>query len=187
MNGDIATWDAHWQKLSAGQKSLTKNPTHRNYFNMLRKAIGTIHECRTLELGAGRATVSWFIAQNGGIPTALDTSETAKKLAVANYKATHTGPLVYLTGDAAATGLTAFSFDAVFSVGLLEHFADPLPVMNESLRLTRGLAWHLVIGKTKGNDAFYRNDLGPSWYVEQGWDIETTDEEHVFVVRKTVR
>jgi SAM-dependent methyltransferase len=49
--------------------------------------------------------------------------------------------------DACHTNLPAASFDCVFSMGLLEHFSDPKPVLAESARLLRpgGLQFALIV------------------------------------------
>jgi ubiquinone/menaquinone biosynthesis C-methylase UbiE len=43
--------------------------------------------------------------------------------------------------DARATGLESDSYDCVYSLGLLEHFDDPTPVLAEMLRVLKPGGW----------------------------------------------
>lgn len=185
MGGDIERWRAHWQKVQGGGKDLSKNETHRAYFSELRRHFGgSFHDVETLELGAGRGTVSMLIALNGGRPTCIDACEEAKTIATQVFKKNHAGPLRYLLDDVSRPDFPTLRFPVVFSVGLLEHFENPTSTLINSEKMAELLAWHVVIGKTTGNDAFYRNDFGPEWYEAQGWMTKPWRQPNVFIVWK---
>src|SRR6185312_8323634 len=48
-------------------------------------------------------------------------------------------------GDARDTHLLSEDYDCVFSIGLLEHFEDPRPVLIESARLLRPGGLHFAV------------------------------------------
>lgn len=187
MNGDQEAWDAYWQGLRGGSKDLTSEAQPRLYFSLLRETIGNFIDCDTLEIGCGRGTLSALVGLHGGRPSVLDTSATAVSLAKLTVKK-HCGgwPLGAFVADARSTILPDKSYDVVFSVGLLEHFSDPAVVMVESARLARRLAWHVVIGKTTGNDKWWRNDWQPADYAVDGWHIRRSEKlaPHIFVAEK---
>ena len=56
----------------------------------------------------------------------------------------------FVVADAVQTGLPSGEFDCIYSIGLLEHFDDPRPLLTETSRLLRpgGLAFHVVVPRT---------------------------------------
>lgn len=187
MDGDKAAWDAHWRDLTGGNKDATKEANHRLYFSLLRDRVGSFMGIDTLELGCGRGTVSVLCGLHGARPSILDSSQYALALAKGNMRK-HCGalPLGFFQADASATSLPDRAYDVVFSVGLLEHFAEPLEVMAESERLAKRLAWHVVIGATNSNAKWYRNALEPGDYAVAGWVVTRSDKlpKHIFIVEK---
>lgn len=187
MDGDKAAWDAHWQALRGGNKDATKDAPHRLYFSLLRESVGSLMGVDTLELGCGRGTVSTLCGLHGARPSVLDSSPAAIALAKGNIRK-HCGglPIGSFTADAAATELPDKTYDVVFSIGLLEHFAEPRKVMDESERLAKRLAWHVVIGATPSNGKWWRNTLEPENYEWGGWIVRRSNKlpDHIFIVEK---
>lgn len=172
VDGDVEAWAAHWQQCSGGAKNLTKEPRHRSYFNSIRAAFGGSFVGRyTMELGAGRATVSQLIAMNGGTVSCCDYSPEPKAMAAANFKKAGVGFERYVIGDAARTGLVGeLYYDLVFSVGVIEHFDRPERLHQEALALATdgGMVYHIAIQPTASNvGKFYRNDWTADDYREQ--------------------
>jgi SAM-dependent methyltransferase len=108
----------------------------RAYFEDLWEYMGAeAATARCLEIGSGRATTSMYLASRGCRVTLVDLAPRAFELAKANFAREGLPEPACLFTDARATGLPAASFDAVYSIGLLEHFEDPRPVLAEALRL----------------------------------------------------
>ena len=59
-----------------------------------------------------------------------------------------------LRADARDTRLPAESYDCIYSVGLLEHFEDPKPLLEEAVRLLRpgGLHFAVIVSGRKDDD-----------------------------------
>src|SRR3954470_13121582 len=85
---------------------------------------------RTLEVGAGSGRLSALLAKHGHRLTCLDYTPEALEAARRNFAAAGV-PGEFVQGDAFALPFSEGSFDAVFSTGLLEHYADPLPIVAE--------------------------------------------------------
>jgi len=77
----------------------------------------------------------------------VDLSEEAFRVAAINFDRLRFAPPHMVCTDVRCTGLASASFDSVFSIGLLEHFSDPKPVLQETLRLLRpgGLAFAVIV------------------------------------------
>ena len=149
-------WDPGWASLQHGMVQLYTRGRPRTihqfwqrcYFDDLWSLMGDrAAQARYLELGAGRGTTSMYLAARSCAVTMLDLSRNGFELARRNF-AREGLPLPNLVlADARQTGLSAESFDCVFSIGLLEHFDDPQPVLRETLRLLApgGMAFMVVI------------------------------------------
>jgi SAM-dependent methyltransferase len=61
--------------------------------------------------------------------------------------------------------LPANTYDAVYSVGLLEHFEDPAPVIQESLRILKpgGLMFHVIVPAVPNSRAYFAKALLAPW------------------------
>jgi SAM-dependent methyltransferase len=91
---------------------------------------------RSLEVGCGSARVSRFLAALGFEVVGLDYEAGAIQLAGRRFRDSRVkGEL--LLGDAFALPFADQTFDVVLSTGLLEHFADPSPIVAEMARVLR--------------------------------------------------
>jgi len=90
----------------------------------------------TLEVGSGSGRLSCFLASHGYHTTCLDYSPNALRVAKNNYRLTKNEGN-FIMADAERLPFSDSSFDAVLSTGLLEHFADPQPVVNEMARVLK--------------------------------------------------
>jgi len=91
---------------------------------------------RSLEVGCGSARVSGFLAALGFEVVGLDYEVAALRLAGRGFQSGGVkGDM--LLGDAFALPFADQSFDVVLSTGLLEHFADPSPIVAEMARVLR--------------------------------------------------
>lgn len=91
---------------------------------------------RSLEVGAGRGTMSMYLADAGWDCFLLDACEEPLNKA-ANVFASHGLSTTTITGDCEAIPLGDRSVDLVFSYGLLEHFEDPWKAVEEQFRVLK--------------------------------------------------
>jgi ubiquinone/menaquinone biosynthesis C-methylase UbiE len=92
---------------------------------------------RILEVGSGSGRVSLFMSRRLSLyPTFVDYSRQALRVArnncyILNQEAD------FVLADAHHIPFRDDCFDAVLSVGLLEHFKDPQPIVNEMVRVLK--------------------------------------------------
>jgi SAM-dependent methyltransferase len=112
---------------------LCKSPFHETIL----AAAAEIGARRILEVGAGSAIDSHQIASRIEAEVhALDLTESAGRFA--RRVARHFPGQVHLNrSDAFRTPYRDGAFDLLFHQGLLEHFADPSPLLAENLRILR--------------------------------------------------
>ena len=98
-----------------------------------------------LEVGCGRGATLLEFARRGANVVGLDYSEEAlaicEKLKSCDGIA---GRATFVNADATRMPFPANSFDFVFSVGLVEHFEDPMTILSEQHRVLRTGGYLLV-------------------------------------------
>jgi 2-polyprenyl-3-methyl-5-hydroxy-6-metoxy-1,4-benzoquinol methylase len=150
------SWDNFWGSLDAqmvrlytrGRPSTIHQFWQQCYAEDLRNCYGeNLKNARFLELGAGRGTTSMYLTRSGCDVTMLDLSSSGFELAKANFSREDLKVPKMVQADARDTRLPSESYDCIFSIGLLEHFDDPRPVLVESVRLLRpgGLHFGIII------------------------------------------
>ncbi len=149
-------WDSKWASLGRNMLQLYTRGApktmhqfwQRCYFEDLWACMGSNASSGAyLEIGAGRGTTSMYLSRAGCDVTMLDLSESGFQVAAANFAREGLKIPRMVHADARETGLPSEGFDCVFSIGLLEHFEDPAPVLRESARLLRpgGLQFAVII------------------------------------------
>jgi len=130
-----AFWDAYWteQTPTATARTMTRvlDWTKLERLRSLLPAQGC-----TLEVGSGSERLSCYLAQLGFRTTSLDFSLAALREARANYASAAVSGR-FVSGDAAVLPFSEDSFDVVLSTGLLEHFENPSPIVQEMVRVLR--------------------------------------------------
>lgn len=126
-------WDAGWAKLDTTITEqdvwlLTDHIKLRYLLPHVRPGM------KALEVGCGSAKLSALLAQQGVLSTGLDRSPQALRVARNNFDRIGASG-EFLEGDAFKLPFTDARFDLVFSTGLLEHFASPLPIVAEMTRV----------------------------------------------------
>jgi len=91
----------------------------------------------TLEVGCGAARLSSILAQNGFKTICLDSSHAAIKFALGLYKEKKINYFYGVVGDGFNLPFRDAMLEGVLSTGLLEHFTDPLPLMQEMHRVLK--------------------------------------------------
>ena len=147
-------WDSFWSSLEApmvrlytsGRLRTTHQFWQRCYADDLWMLMGDrAKDARYVELGAGRGTTSMYLASRGCDVTMVDLSSAGFKVAKSNFAQERVKLPTLVQADARATGLPAESYDCILSIGLLEHFGDPRPVLAESVRLLRPGGLHFAV------------------------------------------
>jgi len=117
-------------------------------------------EWECVELGAGRGTISQYLAAIGCRVVLTDLCQLALDTAVRNWREAGLPPPECLAVDCQHTKLKRERFTLAHSVGLLEHFDDPLPTLRESLRLLRlgGLSWHIIVASHRAGADVFRSE-----------------------------
>lgn len=161
-------WDKQWKRTAASKNSfkdaffLMDQIKMEYLLPLLPKSTK-----RTLEVGAGSARLSRFLARRGYTTYCLDYSIEALIYARIRYEREGTQG-VYVLGRAEHLPFNDNSFDVVFSTGLLEHFEDPTPIIFEMVRVLKngGLFYSDIVPKKfsllRSLD-FVRPLLGREW------------------------
>jgi SAM-dependent methyltransferase len=123
------TWDRYW-----GDKALVSDvyPAVTDLLGEITRVLPDLRGRRLLEVGAGTGREAHALADRGATAVALDFSPQALRLS------RQISPGVRLVrGDALRAPFRSESFDLVYHQGLLEHFRDPAPLLDENRRLLR--------------------------------------------------
>lgn len=91
---------------------------------------------KILEVGAGSGSDAIMLAKKGAVVTTLDFSSQSTKICRLLAKKEGT-KIKAVTADCQKMPFSNNTFDLVFSVGLVEHFQDPIPVIDEQLRVLK--------------------------------------------------
>jgi ubiquinone/menaquinone biosynthesis C-methylase UbiE len=156
--GDPEIWNNIWKSGDVGKNELYTEGTPQNlgqlvqrgYFDDLWYFMGDRGSSgRYLEVGAGRGTTAMYLSKQNCDATMLDLSPEGFRVAEVNFKQHRLRLPKMITADAQSTGLPSCSYDCVYSIGLLEHFIDPKPLLLEAFRLLKpgGLLFKVIVPK----------------------------------------
>lgn len=171
IEGDWEAWQVKWPYIAAGPNAELFSPikprpedprfsspgeyesycrswfSHQHYFGRLWERIDGKGFKRFIELGAGRATTSQYLAAHALDITLVDLVPIAMELARKNFVAHGFAEPRMIEADVQDTGEPDGSYHCVHSVGLLEHFEHPRRVLLESMRLLKpgGLMQHVIV------------------------------------------
>ena len=124
MSNEKERWNKFWKHGDVGV-----TPTRRNLFKRF-KEIKLPKDAKILDVGCGSGTLAKFWKDQGYDVTGLDISD--KSLEITRSKG-----IYCVKGD--VTKQLPFdnnTFDLVCSDGLLEHFVNPKPVLEEIFRVS---------------------------------------------------
>lgn len=126
-------WDREWRKHN-----------HKLHLNPNQKVVDVIRECfndqlkhkKILELGAGSGSDIIYLAQNGAEGYAIDlSSESVENI---RYWTKRKGVnLKIIKADIKNIPFPDNYFDAVYSVGVMEHFRTLMPLLQEQIRVIK--------------------------------------------------
>ena len=138
----VSTED-HWNRFWTERADIDAvYPTDGRVVEMI-EAEGPVSEKRVMEAGAGSGRDVVRLAAKGAVTVILDYSmpslDTARRVAEREGARAH-----FVRADALRLPFRDGTFDVVFHQGLLEHFRDPRPLLNENVRVLAPNAMLLV-------------------------------------------
>lgn len=167
-------WDSSWASLEGhmlqlftrGAPGTMHQLWQRCYFEDLWGLMGRqASSAKYLEIGAGRGTTSMYLASKGCDVTMLDLAPAGFKVAASNFAREGLKIPQMIQADARDTRLPAESYDCIFSIGLLEHFEDPRPVLKETVRLLKpgGLQFAVIIPERPASVKYLAHGVFCPW------------------------
>lgn len=126
----------HWESYWRGHQDIER--TYSTGGRLTREILreGPVASRHVLEVGAGSGRDTLGLVRAGAIGVVLDYSPAS--LALVRRQAAAQGLAVQLVqADALALPFRDGAFEVVFHQGLLEHFRDPMPLLEENARVTR--------------------------------------------------
>ncbi len=166
-------WARRWQNCSPDDECLFTRTAPKSFkewfqfywFNALCEALDDDFDGDHIELGAGRATTSMYMLQHTECVTLVDQCDTCFGVAMGNMEKLNLPTPTMLVADVRKTNLMENYYASAYSIGLLEHFRDPVPVIEETYRILKpgGLMFHVVIETPGDGERFPK---GKDWYIE---------------------
>lgn len=135
-----SVWDREWNNCKEIDNIY---PNQQVIDHILYLFSGKINNINILEVGAGSGSDSAFLSKLGAKVTILDFSPQSIKIAKTIAKKENV-ELKTILSDCKKIPLRSNSYDLVFSVGLVEHFKNPAPVIKEQIRLIKNKGFLLI-------------------------------------------
>ncbi len=126
-------WQKQWQMFS---KNLSYHLNDKVIYHIVNLFNQKIKNIKIIELGAGSGGDILYLSQLGAKTTALDFSQESVSIIKSRAK-TQKIKIKTVCQDCQKTDLPNNYFDLVFSVGLVEHFTKPLPIIKEQVRILK--------------------------------------------------
>ena len=150
--GDFQLWDNIWESSVFHYTKTTPKTLiglwQKGYFTDLWSyAKPTATTAKFLELGSGRATTSMYLLEKGCDVTLVDLSSKAFLQATHCCQKYDLNLPTFIQADVRQTNLPANQYDFIYNIGLLEHFLDPQPVLDEAFRLLKpgGMIFMVIV------------------------------------------
>ncbi|MDZ7263339.1 MAG: class I SAM-dependent methyltransferase [candidate division KSB1 bacterium] len=133
----------HWEKFWQGRTDIDAvYSTGDRIFDNLRQ-LTPLARRKVLEVGAGSGRDSFRFAAAGATVYVLDYA--TRSLAIVQHLNRSSPAVVHaIQADALHIPMPDNSLDIIFHQGLLEHFRDPLPLLQEQYRVLKPGGWLLV-------------------------------------------
>lgn len=179
-NASKAKWDELWRRRK-------RVYVYRDVVKVAENFLGGLEGKSILEVGCGRGATLLEFARRGANVVGLDYSEEA--LAICRgLKSLNgiDGRATFVKADAQKMPFPAESFDFIFSVGLIEHFEEPGPVLAEQHRVLRSGGYLLVKVPQKYSlyTALKKAMIRLGRWPYGGWETEFSDREIAGLVRE---
>jgi SAM-dependent methyltransferase len=158
-------WDKNWETYRAEHKL-----ENTSEIITCLSALNLNSQTRILEVGAGTGGDSATLSRFGAQVVCLDFSAQAVQLVAENARALQ-APLLPVRGDAWTLPFRDDSFDVIFHQGFLEHFREPMALVEEQVRVLKPGGYLLVDVPQRYTlyalKKFYRVHTG-RWFA--GWE-----------------
>lgn len=167
------TWDELWRRRK-------RSYVYRNVLMAAESFLGGVEGRSILEVGCGRGATLLELARQGANVVGLDYSEEA--LAVCRRSDVYdrfSWRASFVNADARKLPFSDESFDFVFSVGLIEHFQDPIELLLEQQRVLRVGGYLLVQVPQKYSlyTATKKVAMALGKWAYGGWETQFSDRE----------
>ncbi|HEY2598881.1 MAG TPA: class I SAM-dependent methyltransferase [Candidatus Dormibacteraeota bacterium] len=137
---DERFWDDYWQqlKLPVAVDEAKARPYEREILKVLKRFAPTHPGARIVEIGGAPGGYLAYVARaSGGDAFALDISPVGCKKLEENFELLGI-PVTVFCRDVLESDLSDLPrFDMVYSLGLIEHFGDPLPMIRKHVELAK--------------------------------------------------
>lgn len=136
---DEAFWDAYWRQLKLPTVfDDSSSPYQKEILRVFQRFVPDGHGQRALEIGGAPGGYLAFVSRTFGYESsAIDSSEVGCRKLEENFRLLEIPVSVHcrdvLKGD--LSDLPRFDF--VYSLGLIEHFSDPLDMIRKHVELTK--------------------------------------------------
>ena len=126
----------HWEKFWKDKEQIEEvySNDDRIYLNLAK--VTDLKFKKTLEVGAGSARDSFQLAEELAMVYVLDYSPQALRI-VKNLNDQSKIGVYLIQGDAFQIPIPDETLDIVFHQGLMEHFKDPMPLLQEQFRILK--------------------------------------------------
>ena len=137
---DEQFWDAYWEnlKLPVAADEAKARPYEREILKVLKRFAPKHSGARIVELGGAPGGYLAYVAKaSGGEAYAIDISPVGCAKLEQNFQLLGIPVSVYCR-DVLESDLSDLPrFDMVYSLGLIEHFGDPLPMIRKHVELAK--------------------------------------------------
>jgi tRNA(1-methyladenosine) methyltransferase and related methyltransferases len=137
---DEQFWDAYWEKLKlpVAADEATARPYEREILKVLKRFAPKHPGARIVELGGAPGGYLAYVARaSGGEAYAIDISSVGCSKLKENFELLGISVTVFCR-DVLESDLSDIPrFDLVYSLGLIEHFGDPLPMIRKHVELAK--------------------------------------------------
>jgi ubiquinone/menaquinone biosynthesis C-methylase UbiE len=133
----------HWEKFWKDKEQIEEVYSNEDRIYLNLRKVTELRDKKILEVGAGSGRDSFHLAQENAMVYVLDYSPQALKI-VNNLNDQSDVSVYLIQGDAFQIPIPDETLDIVFHQGLMEHFTDPLPLLNEHFRVLKPGGFLLV-------------------------------------------
>lgn len=180
MKNDKNTWDKLWRVRK-------RMYVYRNVLTTAEHCLEGLSGKTILEVGCGRGATLREFARRGAYTFGLDYSEEAIEICRKLQAEERTIPQgTFVNADARSLPFSDGTFDFVFSVGLIEHFEEPVELLLEQCRVLKPEG-HLLVQvpqKYSPYTAVKRVLIALGKWPYGGWETQYSDREIVALMEK---
>src|SRR6266571_667783 len=137
---DESYWDAHWQglRLPIAVDEARASPYLKAILRVFKQFVTPDRGGRAIELGGAPGGYLAYVVRTFGYEAhAIDSSPVGCRQLEENFRLLHI-PLHVYCRDALSDDLSDLPrFDLVYSLGLVEHFSDPVPMIRRHVELAK--------------------------------------------------